>query len=418
MRKYISVFMVAVMLFLTSCGTTTQKSIVTKTNGKVSLPINGNFKFKDDIIIEYEKTGTGSVVKNARAYTYKDGEFYELERFETEITVPKKYTVYGEVYGKDQNLPLQYFVCEGQVYAFLNKDVADNKFSCFKAFSIPQNDECVIIEDFTNIWPIYLNIKTGEMKPVVDLNNQDGPLTASVNCISEDGKYAGVLGTKRDTFTSSSFIVNLENFEITEVCPEIEEGYTATNSPLFFVKERMYFSCSLRPISREGITERLYLYDTQKKRIEESKYELDGAVGVGSNDSIKIRANPETGEVTILDYELGTYCTYFLSPFNSWNAKVNKTGRYIIGECFPNPPEYPEEVYTGGLQGEPEYIVIDMKEQKTFDLRKADSSFDYSTYDGVPCSYEWITEKEIMVICHQDNDSYVKTVINVEDVKQ
>ena len=42
--------------------------------------------------------------------------FYKLKRYETEITLPEEVTGYG----RELNIPLQYFVCNKTVYAYPN----------------------------------------------------------------------------------------------------------------------------------------------------------------------------------------------------------------------------------------------------------------------------------------------------------
>ena len=85
-------------VFLSSCYNSNKGEAV-------ALPIKGHFSVKGDIIVETDKISvTNDVIPNAKAFTYKDGEFYKLKRFETEITLPEEVTGYG----KELKIPLQY----------------------------------------------------------------------------------------------------------------------------------------------------------------------------------------------------------------------------------------------------------------------------------------------------------------------
>ena len=153
MKKIISLVLILCFFLLTACSNN-QTNIAEK----VALPIKGHFSVKGDIIVETDKISvTDNVIPNAEAFTYKDGEFYKLKRYEAEIIVPKKYTVYGEYYGNDVNLKIQYFINNSTVYAYSNIDRKEMG-NFIDIISIPQNDDSVIIQG-SEILPIYVNLK-------------------------------------------------------------------------------------------------------------------------------------------------------------------------------------------------------------------------------------------------------------------
>lgn len=210
MKNFLLIVLVfSILISFSACGNA-------EIDNRVNLPIKGHFSVKGDIIVETDKISvTDDVIPNAQAFTYKDGEFYKLKRYETEIIVPKKYTVYGEYYGNDVNLKIQYFINNSTVYAYSNIDRKEMG-NFIDIISIPQNDDSVIIQG-SEILPIYVNLKNGKITPVFDSKKQGFDMSASVSCISEDGKYAVIRGTSLGEKVQESYIISLTKFEITKI---------------------------------------------------------------------------------------------------------------------------------------------------------------------------------------------------------
>ncbi len=396
-----------------------------ETENKVTLPIKGHFSVIGDIIVETDKISVANIVlPNARAFTYKDGGFYELKRYETEITVPEKYTTYGEDYGKDISLPLQYFISNSTVYAYLNVDRKEMGGFSVEIIPIPQNDECVIMQSL-EVLPLYVNLKSGKIASVFDKGKHDFDMSARVTCVSEDGKYAAILGTRLDEMIPESYIINLKNFEIAEIpLPQYnEEYYILMNSyPSVFADGRLYVNYKLMELDVDGgETVGACFYDVKKKKSEALAAPLTDYTNNDQYPYIKIKFEQETGTLKIknlkdvIDYSFSVY------PSNGLWGSSNKTGQYFIGTYFDMPiagyDENGQPYYENNPQNQ-KYLTLDVKNQKRIDLTKADNKFNYTTYNGLPCGYRWISETELLITCHDGEEEYIQTVIDVKDAEK
>lgn len=394
-----------------------------ETENKVTLPIKGHFSVIGDIIVETDKISVANMVlPNARAFTYKDGGFYELKRYETEITVPKKYTVYGEAYGEDISLPLQYFVADSTVYAYLDVD-RKGWGGYVTIIPIPQNDECVIMQG-SELLPLYVNLKSGKITPVFDAKKIDFDMSGRVTCVSEDGKYAAGIGTKLDDMIPRSYIINLKNFKIAEVpLPQYNsEHYKLKDSyPSVFADGRLYVNYTLTELDIDGgETVGTFFYDIKKKKPEKLAAPLTDYASSEQYPYIQMKFENDTGTLKmknlkdVIDYSFSVY------PSNGLWGLPNKTGQYVIGTYFDMPlagyDENGQPYYENDPQNQ-KHLMLDVKNQKRIDLSKIDSKFAYTTYDGNPCTYRWISETELLITCHDGEEEYIQTVINVKDAK-
>lgn len=387
-------------------------------DNNVSLPIKGHFSVKGDIIVETDKISvTDDVIPNAQAFTYKDGEFYKLKRYETEITLPQKYTAYAD----DMTLELQYFICNGTVYAYLNVDRKVLPTNSIEILSIPQNDECIIIQS-GEICPLYINLKSKKITPVFDSEKQGFDMSASVSCLSEDGKYVALLGTRMDEMVPKSYIIDLGNFEISEIpmTPYNKEFNKIKHIyPSVFADGRLYINYALTELDIDGGGKvGAFFYDIKKKKSEELAAPLNDYTSIDQFPYIKMKFEHETGTLKIknlkdiIDYSFSVY------PSNGLWGSTNKTGQYFIGSYFDMPlAGYDEngQPYYENIQQNKKYIVVDVKNQKRIDLSKIDDKFNYTTYDGRSCRYSWISETELIIFCQDGNEEYIQTVINVDE---
>lgn len=412
MKKFLLIALVlSILMSFSACGNT-------EIDNKVSLPIKGHFSVKGDIIVETDKISvTNEVIPNAQAFTYKDGEFYKLKRYETEITLPQKYTAYAD----DMTLELQYFICNGTVYAYLNVDRKALPTNSIEILSIPQNDECIIIQS-EGICPLYINLKSRKITPVFDSEKQGFDMSASVSCLSEDGKYAALLGTRMDEMVPKSYIIDLGNFEISEIpmTPYNKEFYKIKHIyPSVFADGRLYINYALTELDIDGGGKvGAFFYDIKKKKSEELAAPLNDYTGIDQFPYIKMKFEHETGTLKIknlkdiIDYSFSVY------PSNGLWGSPNKTGQYFIGSYFDMPlAGYDEngQPYYENVQQNQKYIVVDVKNQKRIDLSKIDDKFNYTTYDGRSCRYSWISETELIIFCQDGNEEYIQTVINVDE---
>lgn len=287
--------------------------------------------------------------------------------------------------------------------------------------SIPQNDDCVIIQG-SEILPIYVNLKKGKITPVFDSEKQGFDMSASISCLSEDGKYAALLGTRMDEMVSKSYIINLENFEIIEIpmTPYNKEFYKIKHIyPSVFADGRLYVNYALTELDIDGGGKvGAFFYDIKKKKSEELAAPLNDYTSIDQFPYIKMKFEQETGTLKIknlkdiIDYSFSVY------PSNGLWGSPNKTGQYFIGSYFDMPiAGYDEngQPYYENVQQNPKHIVVDVKNQKRIDLSKIDDKFNYTTYDGKSCGYSWISETELIIFCQEGNEEYIKTVINVDE---
>lgn len=421
MKKLLLILLTLTMLIsVSACGNV-------ETENKVTLPIKGHFSVIGDIIVETDKiSATNDVIPNARAFTFKDSEFYKLKRYEAEITIPKKHTTYGEDYGKDISLPVQYFISNSTVYAYLNVDRKEMGGFSVEIIPIPRNDECVIMQSL-EVLPLYVNLKSGKIAPVFDKGKHDFDMSARVTCVSEDGKYVAVLGTRIDEMIPRSYIINLKNFEIAEIpLPQYqynEEYYKLKNSyPSVFADGRLYVNYKLTELDIDGgETVGACFYDVKKKKSEALAAPLTDYAGSEQYPYIQMKFENETGTLKIknlkdvIDYSFSVY------PSNGLWGSPNKTGQYFIGTYFDmllaGYDENGQPYYENNPQNQ-KHITIDAKNQKRIDLTKVDNKFNYTTYDGKACVCYWISETELIITCHDGEEEYIQTVINVKDAEQ
>lgn len=395
---------------LSACGNS-------EIDDKANLPIKGHFSVKGDIIVETDKISvTDEVIPNAQAFTYKDGEFYKLKRYETEITLPQKYTAYEN----DITLKLQYFICNNTIYAYFNDDKYMRAIHSADILPIPQNDNSVIFQN-GEIHPLYINLKSGKITPVFDSKKQDFDMPASVTCVSEDGKYAVIRGTRLGEKAQESYIINLGDFKATKIpMPTYNKEFYELKHyyPTVFVGGRLYFNYALRELDIDGGGKvGTFFYDMKTKKSEELAAPLNDYITNSQYPNIKMKFEQETGTIKIknlkdiIDYSFSIY------PSNGLWGLTNKTGQYFIGSYFDMPlAGYDEngQPYYENVQQNQKYIMMDIKNQKRIDLSKIDDKFNYTTYDGKSCRYSWISETELIIFCHDGNEEYIQTVINVD----
>ena len=239
MKKFLLIVLVfSILMSFSACSNA-------EIDNRVNLPIKGHFSVKGDIIVETDKISvTDDVISNTRAFTYKDGEFYKLKRYETKIIIPQEHTAYAD----DMTLELQYFICNGTVYAYLNVDRKMLPTYSIEILSIPQNDECIIIQS-GGICPLYINLKSRKITPVFDSEKQGFDMSASVSCLSEDGKYAALFGTTLEKFEQGIYIINLKNFKTTKISmPKYNSSHKLkTFYPIFFADGSLYINYALTP---------------------------------------------------------------------------------------------------------------------------------------------------------------------------
>ncbi len=412
MKKIISIILILCMsVFLSSCGHSDKGEAV-------ALPIKGHFSVKGDIIVETDKISVANdVIPNAKAFTYKDGKFYKLNRFETEITLPDEVTGYG----KELNIPLQYFVCNKTVYAYPNVERKSLGLK-IEICSVPNNENRIIINAGTVLKPVCVDLKSGKITPIFDKKKQGIEIAGQVSCISEDGEYAAVIGTRIDEMIVKSYIIDLKNFKIAEVpLPQYdEEWYKYKNSyPYVFADGRLYINYTLSELDIDGGEKvSAFFYDIKKKKSEELAAPLTDYTRSEQYPYIQMKFEHETGTLKIknskdiIDYSFSVY------PSNGLWGSTNKTGQYFIGSYFDMPlAGYDEngQPYYENVQQNKKYIVVDVKNQKRIDLSRIDDKFNYTTYDGKSCGYSWISETELIIFCQDGNEEYIQTVINVDE---
>lgn len=411
MKKFLLIALVlSILMSFSACGNA-------EIDNKVSLPIKGHFSVKGDIIVETDKISvTDDVIPNAQAFTYKDGEFYKLKRYETKIIIPQEHTAYAD----DMTLELQYFICNGTVYAYLNVDRKVLPTNSIEILSIPQNDECIIIQS-GEICPLYINLKSKKITPVFDSEKQGFYMSASVSCLSEDGKYAALFGTTLEKFEQGIYIINLKNFKTTKISmPKYNSSHKLkTFYPIFFADGRLYINYALTPTNNiDQAKLGTFYYDLNNKKLKEFSASLSDYIHNENRPYIQIKFENETGTLKIknlkdiIDYSFSVY------PSNGLWGSTNKTGQYFIGSYFDMPlAGYDEngQPYYENIQQNKKYIVVDVKNQKRIDLSKIDDKFNYTTYDGKSCGYSWISETELIIFCQDGNEEYIQTVINVDE---
>lgn len=402
MKKVLSILLVlSTLLLLSSCKNTEYEA-------EVSLPIKGHFSVKGDIIIETkEMYAANNVIPNAKAYTYKDGKFYKLKRYETEITILKKHTIYGENYGYDTPLKLQYYICNSTVYAYPIFDIEQQSDVGVQVISIPENENCVIIQG-AYILPLYVNLKSGKITEICRKDNSGFDLASKVLSVSEDGKYAAVLGTAVGTFIPEAYITNLKNFKTTKISiPKYDESiYKLVDAcPSVFAGNRLYVNYTLEKQDiNSGEEKNTFFYDIKTKKSEKLATPLDNYATDYRYPYIKTKYEKETATLAINNLKNITEYGFSIYPSNSISAIPNKTGQYVVVSYFE-----------GEDTENQQFFMADIKNHKDIDLTKADEKFDYLTYDGKPSSFDWISETELLITCVDGTDEYIQTVINVKD---
>lgn len=398
-------------VLLSSCGHSNKGEAV-------SLPIKGHFSVKGDIIVEADKKSVlNDVIPNTQAFTYKDGEFYKLKRYETEITLPEEVTRYG----KELNIPLQYFVCNKTVYAYPNVERKSLALA-IEICSVPNDENRILITSGTLLKPVCVNLKSGKITPIFDKKKQDVEISGQVSCISEDGKYAAAIGTRIDEMIVKSYIINLKNFNIAEVpLPQYDkERYKYKNSyPYVFADGRLYINYTLTELDIDG-GEKVcdFFYDVKKKKAEALAAPLTDYTRSEQYPYIQKRFDNETGTLKIKNLKEIVDYSFSVYPSNGLWGSTNKTGQYFIGSYFNIPlagyDENGQPFYENVQPENQKYIVVDVKNQKRIDLSKIDDKFNYTTYDGKSCGYSWISETELLINCYDGEEEYIETVINVE----
>lgn len=411
MKKLISIILILCMsVLLSSCSHSNKGETV-------ALPIKGHFSVKGDIIVETDKISvTNDVIPNAKAFTYKDGEFYKLKRYETKIIIPQEHTDYAD----DMSLELQYFICNETVYAYLNADRKMLPTYSIDILSIPQNDECIIVQS-GEICPLYINLKNGKIIPVFDNEKQGFDMSSSVVCISENGKYAVILGTRSGQKAQESYIINLTSFKATKIpMPQYSKEFYELKHfyPDAFVDGRVYVNYALTELDIDGGGKvGTFFYDIKKKKSEELATPLNDYTSIDQFPYIKMKFEQETGTLKIknlkdvMDYSFSVY------PSNGLWGSPNKTGRYFFGSYFDMPISGYDEngiPYYENVQQNKKHIMLDVKNQKQIDLSEIDNKFNYTTYNGNTCVCSWISETELLITCYDGEEEYIETVINVE----
>ncbi len=411
MKRIITTLLTLVMLLImSSCGGAAVED-------SVMLPIEGHFSAIDGIIVETDKKSVDNdAIPNARAFNYKDGKFYELKRHETEITLP------GEVVGNDAELsiPLQYFICNKRVYAYPNieRTMLGERI---EIYSIPNNEKFVLVEAGIGSKPVCVDVKSGKITQFCD---KEKLLYADMVCVSEDGKYAALNGTKENEHVRTAYIMELSSFELREVpLPNYysQVPYDLKDSrAVCFADDRLYVNYTVNKLDvYRGIKDGTFFYNVKKGISEDLAAPLDYTNS--EYPHIKIKFEQETGTLKIKNMKSITDYSFSVYPSNALWCNPNITGQYFIGACYDMPVAGYDENGQPYYENAPEnikHIVVDVKNQKQIDLTKADSKFNYTEYNGVPCRVAWISETELLVMGYEGTKDYILTVINVADVEE
>lgn len=415
MKKiFLTILSFCMLIFLSSCGNSNKGETVT-------LPIKGHFSVMGDIIIETDVTSViNEVIPNAKAFTYEDGKFYELKRYETEIFLPEEVTAYEE----ELNIPLQYFICNKTVYAYPNTE-KKRLGTTVDTYSIPNDENGILVEAGAISNPVYVNLKNRKTTELCDKNKIGSDYYASIKCISDDGQYAAVGVTASDDRISENYIIDLDNFKTTKVpLPAYDpSAYEYKNSfAVCFAEDRLYVNYTLNELDIDGgVKVGTFFYDVKKKRSEELAAPLTDYTGSEQYPYIQMKFEQETGTLKIKNLKSITDYSFSVYPSNGLWGVPNKTGQYFIGSYFDMPVAGYDENGQPYYENDPQnskYITIDAKNQKRIDLTKADDNFNYTTYNGMACGYEWISETELLITCHDGEQEYIQSVINIKDVSK
>ncbi len=411
MKKFLVLFLVLILVFsLSGCADT-------QTEGQFSLPIEGYYKTKGEIIIETDTAASpnGEVIPNAKAFAYQDGTFLGLKCHETSITLPDSVTGFG----KDIDLPIQYFIWNKTAYAYQNIDRIQLGTQ-IDFIPIPNDNEHAFVQISNEKGPIYLNLKNGKFQFLSD----DHTLNLSLEnfCVSEDGKYAAVCGEKK------VYLINLKNLKIDKIpLPSYDQSsYLFENSyPFCFVKNRLYINYTLAsaddPKEKNTAT---FFYNLDTKTIEESATSFP-AEGYRFNERypyLLIKNDFDTGTLYIKNLKEDTAYSFTISPFTEISAMPSSSGRYVYaGYHTPKIAGYDDNgnPYYENNAANRKTAFIDMKESKLIDLPSKINGYDYNTFNEKRISHqEWISPTELLLSCYDGEKATLEGLLNLSDFSE
>ncbi|MBR5523976.1 MAG: hypothetical protein IKU51_01745 [Clostridia bacterium] len=418
MKKFVSIVLTLCLLFLlTSCEGNNH------TTGVITLPIEGYFASKGEILVETDPV-LDAVVPFARAYVYENGEWYELERYETEITISKEFT-YGEYSGRDITLPIQYFAYHSKIYAYPNVEkISEVNVYGLDMYSVPSKENCILIDQYGVFSTMYVDLSSGDITPIF---REDMPLKGGVACVSDNAPYAAIICNMEESEPPTGYIVDLNNISIKEiVLPPYDESKYSFNDlyPLALVNSRLYVWYRLF-VQNENDKEGTLVYDIEKGTVDEyaENLSLYDAFNSDAYSYIQMKCDQDTGTVRVLNLKSGEDYSFTLYPSIQIGGTPSSTGRYLLCTYYDTPlagyDENGNSYYENSLKTV-HHIVVDMKNQKQIDLSKVDPKLDLDamTYNGVSCTGLWVSDTEIAIVTYSSADEgarCIQTVIDVED---
>jgi len=360
------------------------------------------------------------VVPSARAFAYEDGDWYELKRYETEITISKEFT-YGEYGGHDITLPIQYFIYHSKTYAYPNveKTSGVNVYGV-DMYPIPGKENHILMDQLGVFSTMYVDLNSGDITPIF---REDMPLKGGIACVSDNAPYAAIICNMEESEPPTGYIVDLNNLCITEiVLPPYDKSKYSFNDlyPLAFVNSRLYVWYRL--FERDANSKEWTLvYDLEKGTVEEFSLNL---ASCDSNiyPHIQMQCDQTTGMVRVLNLKSGEDYSFILFPSVQIGGSPSSTGRYLLctyydlslAGCDANGEPY----YENSLETM-RHILVDMKNQKQIDLSKVDPKLDLvaMTYEGMPCAGFWVSDTEIAIVTCQSEDGRLECIRAVIDVE-
>lgn len=418
MKKFVSIVLILCLLFLlTSCDGNNH------TTGVVTLPIEGHFTPKGEIFVETNPV-LNDVVPSARAYAYEDGDWYELKRYETEITISKEFT-YGEYSGCDITLPIQYFIYHSKTYAYPNVEKTSGAYVYgLDMYPVPTKENCILIGKQGAFSTMYVDLNIGDITPIF---REDMPLKGGIACVSDNAPYAAIICNMEEYDPPTGYIVDLNNLSVTEIgFPPYDETKYSLNDlyPLAFVNSRLYVWYRLF-VQNENDKEGTLVYDLEKGTVEKYAENLSFYNSLNSDvyPYIQMKCDQGTGTVRVLNLKSREDYSFTLYPWVQIGGIPSPTGRYLLCTYYDMPLAGYDENGEPYYKNSPEtvrHIVVDMKNQKQIDLSKVapELNLDAMTYDGMSCTGFWISDTEIAIVTYSSEDGgpeCIQTVIDVED---
>ncbi len=400
----VAMALICVMLLLSACS----QNQTVKIDG---LPIVGDFAPKGEIFVEVDTTSVSKdVVPEARAYAFEEGDWNQLERFEMELTIPKKYTASGEKDGHDISLPIQYFIHNKKTYAYLNVDTkTEQKLMGVQTFPIVGNESCILIQQLDVFEPLCVNLKTGEITFVL---NTDKSSSSHIYCVSETQPYAAVMKMRTNETVTDGYIVDLTNFDAKKI---LLPGYESMDGvqeiyPQQFVDSRLYVWYRLIEHDENGDQkEGTVVCDAKKGTVEKFDENLSYYTDC-QYPHIKMNVDQDTGAVRVLNLKNGADYTYSMQPSAKLDmfGSLDESGRFLLSQYKQKAIENDEDKTVSENTSEPYTpIFIDLEKGKIIDITKYIKDFTISQYKGynVTAKY-WADETHLLITYEKENVHY------------